>query len=212
MPTVRAQVRLPYLSGVPEDVSVATWHFFTGLATTEPDLVEIHDRLEAAYAVSGPFISAYVDRTSCSVRMYALDDPEPRTPIYDEPLTVGTTAVQGSLPFEVALVLSFRGEYTSGTVNARRRNRSYFGPLVSNASIAPNLLPPIPTSNVIDAVTAHGHLLATPVTDSEVKWVGWSETDSVQFPIVELWCNNEWDTQRRRGIEATQRNAQPVLQ
>lgn len=212
MPTVRAQVRLPYLSGVPEDVAVATWHFHTGLAINAGDLVEIHDRLEAAYAVSGPYLSAYIDRPGCTVRMYDLDETPPRVPIYDEPLSVATTAVTGSLPFEVALVLSFRGEYTSGTVNARRRNRSYFGPLVVNASIAPAGLPPIPTTNVIDAVTAHGHLLATPVTDPDIKWVGWSDTDSQQFPIVELWCNNEWDTQRRRGIQASQRNAQPVLQ
>lgn len=213
MAIIRAQVRLPFLSGVPEDIATNTFHFFT---TADPpgltEFEEVEDRIQAAYLFAGPYLSSIVSRSGGTVRMYLLEDPEPRQPVYEGlvPLPAANTAA--SLPSEVALVLSFRGPFTSGAANARRRNRVYIGPLTEDASTSSSGVAARPDPLFMDALLSFGAALADDIGGTTVRWNVYSPTDGTTFGVIEEWVDNEFDTQRRRGLQATLRDSVTITQ
>jgi hypothetical protein len=213
MATVRATVRLPYTTGIPQDVSTNTLHFFTVASPpTQTELDDIAARIALYYGEWGQYLSTMIDRPNCSITMYDLADSMPRQPIYQEPLTIPTAAGTQNLPTEVSVVHSFRGLLTSGQPPARRRGRLYLGPLTILAQPGTGGGFSRPVQVMIDDILTGGQQLGNDAGATGVRWAVYSPTDATTFAVVSNHVNNEWDTQRRRGVLATQKNEEPVVQ
>jgi hypothetical protein len=129
------------------------------------------------------------------------------------PVTVG-------LPSEVSACLTLDGtvitdaEEGPGGIRpaSRKRNRKYIGPLSVNASTAESVtLEPKLTSQVRALIIQA--FLEELVTGLESK--GWlpmvfSPTLWSVLPILSVWIDNAFDTQRRRGEDATSRQTDPM--
>lgn len=213
MTILRCQVRLPYTTGVPGDVATNTLHFFTPAApSTQTEWDDIYQRVEGYYAQWGQYLASVVDRPNCRITLYDLADSEPRQPIFSDTFSPPVAVGVANLPSEVAVVHSYRGVLTSGQPPARRRNRIYLGPLSILATQGAGGGFARPVQPLIDDILTGGAVLGTDSLATGVRWTAYSPTDATSWTIVEQHVNNEFDTQRRRGVLATQKNAVPVTQ
>lgn len=166
------------------DVTARVQVFYTALAT-----------------IFGPTLNGTTN--AHKVRMYHLVEPEPRPPVY-----VGSFSRGGSgspLPAEVSLCTSYSAESPAGTRPARRRGRLYIGPLNTLTSVNINGYAR-PELSVRTTVMNATKALVEGLASDDWEFCVWSRADDSLFPVVRGWVNNEFDTQRRRGPEATERN------
>lgn len=207
----RAQVVFQGTSGKPQDRYVNTFHFEqnggAGPITTA-SFTEIANRLIAFYNTAGPsgnplskYLSSEVLRTtnSAQVRMYDLGDAEPRA-VHEVDWQLGAVTDPGRLPGEVAVVGSFYGSRNI----ARQRGRIFLGPLNLNA-LAQNTARP--HAGLITALPEAMHTLAYPAGGAPLaQWVVLSTVGGARMSVVTNgWCDDAFDTQRRRGIESSAR-------
>lgn len=196
MASIRAQTRLHYSTGLPQDVATNVTHWITPTPLLEAHLDEIGARLIAAYHIFDDFISSAVSRVAntSEVVLYDLADVEPRVPIATYTFTLAApTGID--LPAEVALVVSYHAAFVSGTPNARRRGRFYLGPI----SVAAGTGLGRPPTALINAAVDMAEALWTPIAEASVVWAQRSETSGELHPVATGWVDNAWDTQRRRG-------------
>lgn len=209
MGLIRAQLVLQGGTALPEDRFVNTWHFdAVGDAETEADALTA--RLEDFYAGTnggtqvavGTFLSEFVSRTA-EVRCYNLADPTPRVPTtrtFTLPAHPGASNVD--LPEEVAIVLSLEAE---PPITPRRRGRLYIGPL--NATAVGGGTTTTPARVDVQARQALVQA-ATRVLDgnaSGAAWVIYSPTSGLSPSVATGFCDDAFDTQRRRGPSPTGR-------
>jgi hypothetical protein len=133
---------------------------------------------------------------------YAMADPLPRPVVGRATRNFGGVGEGG--PPEVALCLSY---YAVRNLK-RLRGRIYVGPF-----LATTISERIPNASLLGRVLGFGQDLASIgesalVPDSE--WVIYSPTDNVARNITNIWVDNEWDTQRRRGVKASTRQTATV--
>lgn len=214
MPHVFAQVRIPHANNLPADAVINGFHF-TGVDDLEDMVTAIQGRLFAFYATAPPLSTYAVGRwmsgelnfTGARVRFYDWADPEPRAPIADNGMSLGTIVRASSLnmPGEVALCTSYRGALVSGGIAARRRGRLYIGPLNAGAMAGQDLNPSRPDGAFMLALHGATKRLATANTLG-AQWVVWSRVNESATEIEAGWVDNAFDNQRRRGVEATTRN------
>lgn len=203
MALVRSQVILPYLSGLPEDVATNTWWFShptDDMATMEPAITAA---LEDFYQVIDLYLAHYIDDGACIVRHYDWADPEPRVPITSG-LALSIATTQDALPGEVSTVLSFRAALPS---TPRRRGRVFLGPLrttvLSQSVSNPVRVNPTYITAVGNAVAA----LQTGLDAAGITHMVYSKTAAQATGVALYWMNNEFDTQRRRGVVESSRTA-----
>jgi hypothetical protein len=197
MPNFRGQVRLQGASMLPEDVYVNTFHFVR-LDTLSEAADVVGPQLNTLYQTLGAVIPTYVQRAG-EVRFYDLADPEPRVPEI-RPITLPAPSGSATLPFEVALVVSFHG---TPPVTARRRGRVYIGPLTGSALTTGGSTtePTVATATIVSFAAAFQAFL-----DTGNGWSIRSIVPTENFVSVDRgWIDNEFDTQRRRGHDATER-------
>lgn len=194
-------------SQLAEDAYVNTFHFKNEAAVIG-DYENIVDMLKDFYLVTPPgttvSIVEWMTNESISgnwtVKIYDLADPKPRYPVFTD---TGITGMSGAsaLPSEVASVMSFQGVRIAGEVQARRRNRIYLGPFGiaanTNGMCAPGLVETI--------LFAGKEFLAASKASNSWTWSIYSPTDNDIVEIDNGWCDNGWDTQRRRGVRSTGR-------
>lgn len=207
MPTLRAICRWNWTTGRPEDVSVNVFHFINDgvRATVTPEIVAA---LNAFYddALGNDQRSPLIDASGGSIKMYDLSEPEPRVPYFEDDLdTLSGSAGSTALPPEAAMVVSFRAAVTSGQNKRRRMGRIYLGPFstqaLSSGTGRPN------TGFITNIVTAaNGLLYTSKVNTTFWSWAVYSPTDDAAREIIEGYVNNEFDTQRRRGLPDTVRS------
>lgn len=209
MAVIRAQVTLRYTTQIPADVATNTLYFTVGDPINPLALQNIVERIENGYATGlGDLLSCNLLQTAW-VKLYDMAEPEPRAPILEEDITIApaTASTAQKIPTEVAFCLSYHGAYESGVSRARRRGRIYLGPLSEKAaggSSNPTNFPR-PTAEMEQAAIDLSAALAENTLFPDVVWVQRSETTGDVSPVVECWFDNTWDTQRRRGVEATSR-------
>lgn len=232
MGLLRITAKFPYLNGLTRDLAEHTWSFETagadfteGEATTALLNVQTfyNEPNSTPFAGSGRSIGwwmpEYIDKAHCSLEMQSvtLATGAGRGAPIEVPFVLdGLDQVSPGLPAEVALCLSFRGADT--TARARNKGRVYLGPWAFPAMAAGgpdgigggthqysrphNTL----MANIGEAATillASGH---SGVGDGDpCPWVVWSRVDHQVRQVVTGWIDNEWDTQRRRGADATTR-------
>lgn len=204
MPIARVQLSFPAVSTVSEDTVTNTWHF-TMTDINETNTNAVQTALVAFYEALDGFKSPLQSWQTARMKIYDMDDPEERVPLYDELFGTSSTAQSSSLPPECCMVLSFHGEYVSGFSQARRRGRIYFGPLSS--PVISGTTGQFTSTLTTAAATAAGTLLTASDAASDWAWVVWSPTGSTAYPVVDGWVDNACDIQRRRGLKSSVRQA-----
>lgn len=201
------KVTLNRTNAIPADAVVNVWHFDADDATGEAN--DLADRVAAFYTTIAPIMSSVLSGTG-TIQVYDLADPEPRVPIY----TRGLTGIAGgsAFPSEVALCLSMQAAPESGVNQRRRRGRIYIGPLgtggtaVTDGDVRP-------TQARADTILDAAVTLATGPDPGDSRLAIYSPTtraggaslaDSFN-DAAELWVDNAFDTQRRRGARPTTR-------
>lgn len=198
---IKALVTLKMDSGIPKDYAVNTFHFrqdTSGLGTLE----EIADDLVAAYQLFRPSYPAAVETAGHTIKMYTMEDPEPRAPTLSETWDFSVAPTGNSLPQEVALCVSFQGARVSGQSQKRRRGRVYLGPLAEGAQETNGR----PTTVTINRGVSFGdYLFEASDTSLTYKWCVYSTVDEDLVEITDGWVDNAFDIQRRRGLAPTAR-------
>jgi hypothetical protein len=234
MTLYRTQVELQPVSGVPEDVVVNTWHFQDN-DVEAPMLVahDINGVIASAYTRVDPLvgnsmaemISSSISRVNPpKVKTYVIDPDTGNAltePFEDTFAGFPNPLGAGPLPREVAFCLSYHG-YLVGQAEevadgpdagvardrpaARHRGRIYLGPLSQAALTAGTESRPGNAVQVI-ALAMATYLLTppAPLYDNGCEWVVYSRKNAFAYPVTGAWVDNEWDTQRRRGLRRTVR-------
>lgn len=212
MPALRFMVHFPSITGTPEDVVVNTWHFRTP-DTLTATMQAVIDQLRARYdAIIGHYPGG-ISFTTATVKVYNMNTPAPRPPIYE--VLLGSTAnpTGESGPSEVALALSFHSLRIAGFPPARGRGRIYFGPFDGLTCSHPR-----PPQTLIDDLHAFGTLLLQASQGATWDWIIWSQAQADQpvgsnfadTTVIGGFVDNSWDNQRRRGIDPTVKKAYGV--
>lgn len=207
--TYLVQVTFPYVTGIPTDCSVNTFHF-NWINPGDPesaDYLHLDDALNTFYtyvfnaSAAVMLMSGIVDNQHVNTKIYDLTEPEPRAPKYDSTniYTVGVD-VAFNTPLEVACCLSYQGAKVSGLDMASRRGRIYLGPLgdIANGGGSTTTFPAPPSAWVTRIVTA-AHQLTVDTIGNGWEWVVYSRKNNTSTAIINGWVDNAWDTQRRRG-------------
>ena len=218
MTTLRATVDLPNVNGLPADTFTNTWHWLSNFVDRLDGAVMAHDLLSTFYQAIDGLLAATID-TTATVNVYDLEDPAPRVPIYTNTIAL-TLGANAPLPSEVACVLSFNGTLVSGTPQARRRGRIFLGPLdsaVMDDTLGQSLIQ-ISSCTVIAEAAGIMQAAGDP---AEVQWAVFSPTIAGPPPwslgeifaattsVVAGYVDNAFDTQRSRGVAATNRSIFP---
>lgn len=220
----RAQVTIPALTGIPGDAVVNTWHYTGSDSVTDAvNASDFEAQLDALYDEFVPvFGSNVMDWAAAECKHYVFEDNPPRVPFATHTMSLDApTPTKNDWPAEVAIVLSMEADRISGVNMRRRRGRVYLGPL----AVGPGDLPM--TGDAVadlirdwaDAAFFAGGLLTSlavysPSTHHGVPVGGDIKDYPDEIPsqlllsfheVTKVWCDNAWDTQRRRGPRATYR-------
>lgn len=136
--------------------------------------------------------------TGWECRAYNMSDAEPRQP---REVKVASHTAAGTIsgPREVALCLSYFADRNV----PRRRGRMYLGPWT------PSQMQERPPTDVITMLAT----LAAGISGLggvNVQWVQYSPTSGEFHTVTNWFVDNEWDTQRRRGLRAVSRQSGTV--
>jgi hypothetical protein len=219
---VRAMVQLPGTSGLARDNVVNTFHFWCSVLD-EGNLSHIRDMLSRFYnttaAGGSGGISAYLSTaisrgTPVLVKCYDLGDPvlhnaegkvTQQRPLHQASFNLASAGTGlGSLPSECAVTLS----YYAGQNQKRYRGRIFLGPMDRSAQGAAEQGDSRVNASLQTLIQAKASELAADASFEGVRWGLFSTTDNVvRYPITGGWCDNAWDTIRKRGLKPTARVA-----
>lgn len=213
MTTLRVQHSFQGVSGTPEDQYVNVFHFI-GIDVSPASLALLALDVKGFYSI-GPTggtgsiadkMASSSDSPGARVKVYDLSDPKPRAPLYDETYTPSSHgSAAENLPDEVAICLSYSALGASGSPIARRRGRLYLGPWSSDILTGGAQNYSVPNLSARQDITKAAKELASRAIGHGYQWAVYSPTDNLALPIVTVWVDNAWDTQRRRGNQPTSR-------
>ena len=198
MATHRYQVALQHTSLLPRDQAINVMYFDTGgvnlIGAGSPE--EACNGIAAAYEsklktmVNGAY-------SGIVIKVYNLTAPgvPAGAPRLVKTYGFGPVSIDG--PCEIALCLSYSADDDAAGTK-RRRGRLYI-PWKGNDNRMR------PTVAHVAAVLDFGEELAKIGTADGITWKMYSPTNNTTHTIESISCDNEWDTQRRRGLRATTR-------
>lgn len=137
-------------------------------------------------------IQGFLANGSVEVKLYDMGDALPRQ-AKSVKKAAGLDTESG--PREVALCLSFFADTNVPT----RRGRVYFGPFDGGQTGTGR-----PSTNLRNALIDVGQLFSG-LGGANVDWSQYSQKLARAVRISDLWVDDEWDTQRRRGVQSTTR-------
>lgn len=214
MTTLRVQVSLPNVNGIPADTITNTWHCKSNFVDPVDGAEDFVNDLVTFYEAIDIFLSTSIDPIQ-NFTVYDLESPIPRAPIYtfSNGLTLGANA---PLPHECAIVLSYNGANVSGIPAGRRRGRIFLGPLDS-AVMDDSGGQSIIQLPVIEAIRDAADALMTAGDPGETQWAVFSPTTAGPPPwtvseingstlsVTHGFVDNAFDTVRSRGTLASAR-------
>lgn len=224
MAIVHTTVTLEHKSGQPRDRVVNTFTFSSVGVIGDFGFLDVNVALDhfyndvaagAASSVSS-LISGAMSRTikpiirHYDVTGHLAGDPA-GSPIaeYDMPNVLDANSGATPLPSEVAICLTAAADFNAdvefgpGTrPRARDRSRLYIGPLHASVLDVGAANQPVPSPGAIDTLRFAGAALRD---DANTTWCVWSRAGQTVKPITNVWVDNAFDTQRRRGERATAR-------
>lgn len=191
MPIFRFQVAAAADTVLPRDRIINTlWFNDRG-----PD-TDLHNLCQDLANIFGTF---YYNGPTREIDVRAYDDADTPGPPSDRfTLNTGAAPVSGS-PREVALCLSFY----AGQNSARHRGRIYLPAFELGA------LGLRPTNAQMDKVLNLGDQFSG-LGGADVDWIVKSRKAGGGGTVTNTWVDDEWDTQRRRGLRSTTRRTDTV--
>ena len=140
------------------------------------------------------------------VKFYEVGGGPPNYPVYETSFNFTAAPNAVDLPPEVALCVSYKNNTNNSVLRARRRGRIY----LSGWGEASNT-DGRPTSTAIDALVAAYRDYCDDVNViGTLSAVIYSRVQDITNNVEEVWVDNAWDTQRRRGVSATSRTSLTV--
>nr|CRY97332.1 hypothetical protein [uncultured prokaryote] len=214
---MKVSVILPFTSGRPEDLAVNTWYSNADLLSTGGD--EFVDWVRDLYVGDvaetydgiGRLIAGQVNKAGCILRSVGFNPATGKetSEANEEVIELGNQYDAENLPSEVALCLSYDAGFLLGVPKGRTRGRVFIGPLCNiNGTTATN--PSRPGATYISDLVEFAGVSAAARNAAGAAISLYSPTDGVLRTIRAFSCDNEWDTQRRRGVEPTSRTIQTV--
>ena len=193
MATHKFQVELTQDSALPRDRIINTFHL--------DDHGVFSDTEQLCEDAAGVFGVFYGPGKELKVTAYPTGPP-PNYPVASFTRNVGAAPAASISPRETALCLSYYGERNL----PRTRGRLYLC-VAAAANVTPN--------NIRPTAIAAGHALdlgegIANLGGLDVDWITWSTIDGAHEPVKHMWVDDEWDTQRGRGLRATQRYTRDV--
>lgn len=200
MPTYRLTATIPwYASAYRGPISQNTIYVSSDNVSTATQCAQAFANF---YKAIGPTsLSADVFSGQLEISVYDMSQPKPRNPVAI--VTDNFTLNQNNtMPGEVAIAISYRATRQSGEPEQRHRGRIYIGPvsvhtLGQDGRIGPNSL--LGLTQVTQQLWQDLQAVNTSI------WVCGSEEHGFR-PITEFFINNEFDTIRRRQLDATDAN------
>lgn len=223
---IQAQVRIPRISGLPEDITTNTFHFLHSGTPVAADFDALAARLEAFYENTATgetipvrqFFNSLLLTEDVQVRFYDAENPDVGGPLAVRDFTVDWTGT-GSFPEEAAICLSYKAAPVVDVPPARLRGRIFIGPVASDSS------------EIVSGTVRVKETWRTALTASAKEflmdsagdpWVVFSRgkgtaamgsttptatADWTPFTaeINQTWCDDAFDTIRSRGPKATAR-------
>lgn len=214
---LRALVTIPMDSGIAADAVTNTFYVDGGqVGDSDVDVADnFHDDLTVFYQAIAAAIFPNEVAPLLNVRYYNLGHAKPRVPIHEETIAHGSVSGTAGFPHEVAVCLSFRGEYESGTPNARRRGRVFLGPVKRDFGDIDGSDWAIPEADRLE-IAAAAQVLAAAGNDT-AQWSIYSPTtdvlsslDDAMVDVVAGWVDNAFDTIRSRGRKTNARTNWPI--
>jgi len=205
MAHIKAVTQLMMTTSILDDAAVNTWHF-QGL-NTSVEQADIVAGLTDFFDTLRSYLSGKVAQNGHRIKLYDMADPEPRAPIVDTTFNLSSAPAGGPMASEVCLCLSFQGDRVSGTPQASRRGRIYFGPLDTTPIDSDGR----PSSALITDLADAGNTLRLAMIASAgtILWVVYSPTYNTTTPVTNGWVDNAFDTQRRRGLAPSTKTLWP---
>jgi len=217
-----------------EDVTVNTFHFFhAGTTLNVANAIgvsqQIKDFYQTADAVETSSISGYLANELLlqltEMRFYDAMGVPPQYPYFTATIDMDSTRLQlDDLPSECAVVLSYKALPTAGVKAARQRGRLYIGPMngfsVEHTLTGTRVRSALRNTMAGAAKRLVNNIEALAGAGAPIEWVVFSRgkgspptptspgtPDWAPFTsrITNGWVDNAWDTQRRRGLDATVR-------
>jgi hypothetical protein len=202
MPFVHAQTTIGVVTNLTADYATNNTYWVVQEAG---DLALLGAAIKAAYDVWRPEMSGLVRQNGHVTKFYDREDPEPRAPILTYNWNLAGAPSGGAAPPEVSVCCSFQGNPLSGQPQSRRRGRNYL-PFLASASIGADGRPD--AACVTAAVGWGDSLLEFSKANADFTWVvasSYGVPGEFDVVITNGWVDNEFDTQRRRGRDATAR-------
>lgn len=203
MPNYSLQVTVMPASGLPADAMVNNW---SCTATTNGEALLFTNQVVDLYKLYMGMYSNLIAQLDHKIKLFNRADPAPRAPVNEFAFDFASAPSGAPMPTEVALCLSFQGAPESGVSQARKRGRIYFG-CFDASSIDSSGRPGATLMAQLDGFGTD--LLAASTAAPNWAWVVHSSVTGDNFPVVNGWVDNEFDTQRRRGRLATSRATFP---
>lgn len=221
------------VTGLPEDDVVTTYHFETDEGAYDNDTASALNGFVAscwetitAPGTSKPseWISPEISRVNKpTLKAYGISG--------GSPLAVDTWAgmtasnFDQGMPGEVALCLSYNADLVDILEEApddpdadtrperpasRRRGRLFLGPLVLTCATATEPSRPLDTmrNDFLGLAVKLGDSASVPALAAvNCRWVVHSDSGfaGANYPVINAWVDNSFDTQRRRGVSPTNR-------
>jgi len=215
MALIRAVHTFQSNTGVPADAVVNVTHWTTPDASPGGVVLqEIITKIRKFYdepTENAPNVCTMLSTTALSslgarIQLYNLANPKPRSPLVTD-LRQAPGFGPSLYPNEVALVLSYSSTPAPGVLQRRRRGRLYLGPLSSQPSLVAGATGDNrPSALAMRTLKQAGERMATKAIGDLVEWVTLSTIDAVTGKVVKGFVDNSYDTQRRRGTRATNRD------
>jgi len=207
-------VQAPSPNGLAQDGVVNTWYCRPNLGETDHLLAaaDFRQALATFYNSLTGFYSSETITGAWTTKAYRLTDAKPRSPIVTDTMGVNVSAGQ-AYPRELAVCLSYKGSYLSGSPRARFRGRVYLGPLKASLGATAGGDVRLAEAQRSIILNAAGALLAASTASSTYDWVVYSPTEdpggsdtSVGKLVAGYWVDNAFDIQRRRGSKPSIRS------
>lgn len=216
---VACQVVFENVSGLPRDRVTNTFHFrrpegtsfAAWVAALSPTVINTYNATWSPVTVwLASFISDQISRgiNASKLNWYDLSLNPPHVPTVTT-FTLSASGNSTSLPNEVALCGSFKGDVVPGVPTSRQRGRVYIGPLSLNAingtESAGDQRPTSGNTGIIDSIARSLKGLALAARTNSGDLCVFSPTNNALYPVTSIWVDDAFDTQRRRGARSTSR-------
>lgn len=182
MSIFKAQISFPADSALPRDQMSITPHFFGDNAQALANALK-----------TNLIANAQVNIHPFKVKIYDAMQPPPSYPLATAEQT-GTPLNSGGAR-EICLCLSYFSTYN----RPRYRGRLFLPLFLVGGSID---LRPTPAQQAAALAFADALTDNLPATHN---WVVFSKTNKQSYGVSDIWCDDEWDVQRSRGLRGTSR-------